>query len=144
LPFAHPAAAHSDIVRTEPADGAVLKHSPNKIILWFEKDLDTFESAFELVDTNGEEIDLGRVLFDQTDRGKMEAVLPEDLPPGIYSVHWTAVDDQDAHPITGQFSFTIAGIQEANKPQNAILSSYLPIFLILVIVGGFWFRKQSG
>ncbi|UCC53151.1 MAG: copper resistance protein CopC [Anaerolineaceae bacterium] len=107
--MALPVAAHQDLERAEPEIDAVLNMSPSVVCVWFAGELDSFESTLTVHDARDRQIDLGDASISHEDRRLLQVSLPNALPVGQYTVRWTAVDDEDAHPIQGEYTFTIAG-----------------------------------
>jgi copper transport protein len=137
-------AAHSDLVRSEPEDGAILDSPPISVHLWFEYELDTFESQISVLDVNGNQVDLHDAEVNPEDRTELRISLPEDLPPGEYFVHWTAVDDTDAHPIQGEFSFTVKETVATPASQSGTTTITLIIALGIILIFSLGFiRRRS-
>lgn len=109
---AMPVAAHQDLERAEPGFDAVLNVPPTVVRLWFAGELDSFESTLAVYEAHDRQIDLGDANVSSDDRRLLWVSLPGDLRPGQYTVRWSAVDDEDAHPVQGEYSFTIAGTPE--------------------------------
>jgi methionine-rich copper-binding protein CopC len=104
-----PAAAHSDLISSDPSDGETLGEAPQSVRLWFEKEIDFFESTVAVFDSNERQVDLGDSSVNPDDRHELRVSLPTELNPGEYSVRWAVVDDLDGHPIEGEYSFIIEG-----------------------------------
>jgi len=126
-----PALAHLDLVATNPVEGQILDSVPKLVQLWFNEDLDPFESAIVVRDANGAQVDLGNFELAQGDRTEMRVGLPDDLAAGTYSVQWNAVHDADGHPITGEFSFRIKSASPGSQTETATF----PVVLIVLAVG---------
>lgn len=105
-----PAEAHFDLIRSKPRDGEVLSSAPEMVHLWFEGELDTFESVVAVFDGDGKQVDKVDAMVSLDDYTELRVGLP-DLPPGEYAIRYTAVDDKDGHAIDGELTFTIAGAQ---------------------------------
>ncbi len=137
---AMPVAAHQDLERAEPGFDAVLNVPPTVVRLWFAGVLDSFESALTVHDAHDRQIDLGDASVSQQDRRLLRVSLPVDLRPGQYIVHWTAVDDEDAHPVQGEYTFTIAGTPEVPGSNLAVVISTGAV--IAAIGAGTWVRRR--
>lgn len=120
--------AHIDLERAEPENRAILDAPPDRVKLWFDSELDTFESTVAVFDERGRQVDLGDAGISLEDRTLLQVSLPDDLPPGTYTIRWTAVDDEDAHPIDDVLTFTFAG-----TPELAGISS---ITITIMATGG--------
>lgn len=97
--------AHSDRVESSPAAGAVLLRSPNTITVQLSGPL-AKGSLIQVVDEAFQRRDKGLTLIDPKDPTMMRATL-DPLPPGGYTVQWTAVDRQDGHVTRGSFTFSL-------------------------------------
>lgn len=124
--------AHSVIKRSKPSEGEILDGSPEVVQIWFELDLDTFESSIAVLDSNGKRVDLADSRVNTADRTEMTVSLFSNLPPGDYTVKWIAVDDADAHQVAGEYIFSIAGTPISTEQAG------IPLWLIslLILVGG--------
>lgn len=97
-----PASAHDRIISSDPADGAVLDHSPTQITLTFSDEIEALGSQVVVVDTLGNELASGAPTVDGT-----TATLPLGmLTNSGYTVTWRVVSS-DGHPIDGTFGFTV-------------------------------------
>ncbi|MGW6278599.1 copper resistance CopC/CopD family protein [Kribbella sp. NPDC055071] len=100
------AAAHTELVRADPADGAVLAESPGLAQLWFSGDIAASRSTARLVDEHG-----GTVPETQLVRGSGDPrVIAMELPSlarGSYGLLWEAVSARDGHTSTGTVTFSI-------------------------------------
>src|SRR5687767_5511847 len=102
-PKAH---AHAKLLRSQPANGEVLREKAKAIELTFDERLQATEiNVIIVTDPTGKRVDKNNATVSE-DGKKLLAEL-EDLPAGIYSVEWRALS-ADNHSIKGKFSFTIA------------------------------------
>jgi len=95
------ASAHATLVRSEPADGAVLARAPARLVLTFNEPVAPL--VLRLIAADGTATPLeGSTLSDQT--------VTVDLPPGLadggYVASWRVVSG-DGHPIGGSVVFTV-------------------------------------
>lgn len=105
LVVAQPAAAHSSLVSSAPADGQTVSTPIDRVDLTFsEAPLTGLDAGLriEVRDAAGTDVSTGTVMVAGTTMSK--AVDPED---GAYTVLWRYVSP-DGHPITGEFAFTVA------------------------------------
>ena len=123
------AAAHLNLARSIPGDGDILGSSPDIVQLWFNEELDTFESEVSVFDSINIQVDLGDSCVDPEDRRELSVGLPNSLSPGEYTAVWIAVDDNDSHPISGEIEFTI----KANPQQNSQLTISWPAIFLFVL-----------
>lgn len=96
------AAAHAELVRTDPRDGAVLPTSPAAVTLTFDEAVTLAPHAVRVVDATGAPV--------RTEVSGHDAVvsarLPGELTEGTYVVTWRVISD-DGHPVAGSFSFSV-------------------------------------
>ena len=104
LTLAHPAAAHSDVHHSEPADGAVLRTPPSTILLTFMAPMQV--TALRLVDQAGRERPVRREGARSTAVVEVRAAVQGALPPGDYRVEWRGAS-QDGHVGGGTVRFTV-------------------------------------
>lgn len=97
--------AHSDRVESSPEAGAVLLRSPNAITIQQSGPL-AEDSVIQVVDEAFRRQDKGGTTIDPQDPTVMRTAL-NPLPPGGYTVQWTAVDRQDGHSTRGSFTFSV-------------------------------------
>jgi len=104
---AAPASAHTDLVSTDPVDGAVLEAVPTEVTFTFSEPLLPDFVRFIRISPQGETTDLTAVSIENN-----VAILawPADLPAGEWTVEYRVVS-QDGHPVNGSifFSYPEAG-----------------------------------
>lgn len=101
---ARPAAAHAELLVSEPAAGAVLESSPAVITLTFSEPVEISLGALRLFDGSGDPILIGA-----TEHVGGDAIVEVEVPVlqrGSYVVSWRALS-ADSHPISGAFIFQI-------------------------------------
>lgn len=103
---APPALAHPKLVKAQPAKGAILKKAPTRIQLWFHEELDTKQSTFTVLNQSNERMDNGDAKVNLDDRKMMEGSV-KALAPGVYTVKWKAVADDDKGVTEGTFRFWV-------------------------------------
>ena len=102
---ASPAAAHAELIETQPAAGALLDTAPEQVVLRYSEPVDPFDDAVEVFDSSGDQVDTG-------DPGHVDGkpeLVGVDLPAlddGAYVVTWR-VASEDSHPIRGAFTFRV-------------------------------------
>ncbi|MFQ5922389.1 MAG: copper resistance protein CopC [Anaerolineales bacterium] len=134
LMSAIPAAAHSDLVASDPSASEILGVAPETVCLWFEKEIDFFESTVAVFDSKGRQVDLGDSEVNPDDRRELRVNLPTDLKPGEYSVRWAVVDDLDGHPIEGEYSFTIEGPStDTTLPSTGLILLTVGVAVVVMI-----------
>jgi len=107
-------AAHTALVRTTPAAGAVVAQSPREVRFWFNEPIERQFSRIEVFRTvldpgtgavqPGERIDQGWLPGPRATR-EVSVRLPEALEPGRYIVQWLVLAI-DTHRTQGSFMFT--------------------------------------
>jgi len=142
------AVAHLDLKRSDPANGEIFDTPPKLVHLWFNAELDRFESSVAVFDLMMNQVDLGDSRVNPEDRYEMQVSLLNSLPPGVYTIKWIAVDDKDGHPIEGEIGFTVKG--SLLQPDRLTISSsaiYIYVFLfagiVIFIVLHYRQRKQK-
>ena len=103
LLFASPAAAHAELVATDPANGAQLAEAPDEIEMTFTESVDVLDDGFRLVDSVGATVPTPEPV---ADGHTISWPMPADLPDGPYTVTWKLVSS-DGHPVAGAFSFGV-------------------------------------
>jgi len=140
------AAAHANLVRSEPADGAVLDRAPKEVRLVFDDTVRPVGGAKAV--RNGD----GSVLGGKERRlGSRILVVPlrRGLRDGDYSVAWRAISD-DGHTVAGVLAFAVGA---GRAPPSSVLkagdtgpsvrslaSRWLFLFGLLIAVGAAVFQ----
>jgi len=115
LASARPALAHARLVRSQPADKAVLSQAPQRLELWFNELLDqSFNQvevvpAAELTAKTRSNLTSGPPVLDASDRTHLTVPL-QALGPGEYVVEWRVLS-RDGHSAPGRFRFRVVGAQ---------------------------------
>ncbi len=105
---AGPAAAHDELLSTEPAADAVLDAPPAALALEFSADVLEISPTIVLTGPTGE-VSLDPPAVAAT---RVSVPVPADLAAGAYTVIWRVVS-ADGHPIQGSYGFTV---QPAPEP----------------------------
>ena len=105
--FAH----EVEILKSTPANGAVLDKSPETINIWFSEELISGESSVVVLNRQGNQVDNGDggVDLNDPDHASMTATLPA-LPDGSYTVQWHAVL-LDGDATDGSYAFAVGAGQ---------------------------------
>ncbi len=139
LAFPALASAHATLLRTIPADGAVLDHAPNSVRVIFD---DTVRVAGgNTVVDNGSRASVleGKAVA----RGHVVTLpLRTDLRDGDYTVRWSIVSD-DGHREQGVLAFAVG---QGRAPPRAVLGASAPLsgidlllrtlYFLGILVGG--------
>ena len=113
LAGAHTALAHAELSSSLPANQELLEVAPTEIVLQFTEAIDPIEPGIRLVDSNGDDVEIGAV--DQTvGTDRMRASVPDSLVDGTYVVAWQGVS-ADSHRVRGSFTFSV-GVPSSVTP----------------------------
>jgi copper transport protein len=121
--------AHAKLLKSNPADGEVLRVAPDAIELIFNTALQTASgmNSITVTDRNGQRVDRNNVTVAAD--GKELRIELEKLPAGVYSVEWRALSADD-HPIRGKFGFEVtlgeaaAPLSETSLPPNPVTDEH--------------------
>ena len=113
-----PALAHARLVQEEPADGAALAESPDRVKLTFSEPVDAQFSPLEVRNSKGERVDEDNARVDPRD-ARVVIIDLKELPEGSYGVEWR-VTSIDGHVVDGRYGFAVtAGADHTDEPVNA-------------------------
>jgi copper transport protein len=115
--YAQSAAAHARLVRSEPADGAVLTEAPREVRVFFD-DRVTPAGGSEVVRNGDGSVLAGKPRLASGNHRVLVLPLRPGLERGDYSVRWRIVSD-DGHLIAGVFAF---GVGAGRAPPTTALS----------------------
>ncbi|MDQ2741640.1 MAG: copper resistance protein CopC [Chloroflexota bacterium] len=101
-----PALAHALLVRSDPAQDALLQHAPASVHLWFSEDLNGSASRIVVWDRYRHPKTEGNAQIVPGQPRQMTVRL-KPLPAGSYLVLWTSVSAQDGHVLHGFFLFSV-------------------------------------
>ncbi|MEW5957250.1 MAG: copper resistance protein CopC [Chloroflexota bacterium] len=137
------ASAHAGLVRSDPADNAILAVPPREARLWFSETISAEFSGAQIFDINGKVIAASNIHIEPAEK-LMILTLP-DLPPGLYTIRWRVLSEADGHFTHGLLVF---GIGEGVDPGRAavtvtetpvslpeVLLRWLNFSALLVLVG---------
>jgi methionine-rich copper-binding protein CopC len=99
------ACAHAHLVKATPAADATVA-SANEIRLKFNEGVEPRFSKIALTAADGAAIALGAAKSESGDATVFVGLIAKPLPPGVYTVRWSAVST-DTHHTQGDFSFTV-------------------------------------
>lgn len=100
-----PAAAHADIVSSEPAAGSTIAKLPERIRVVFDEKLQPVGTRIRLFDVQNKEVTLDKGAIDPADPKAFIVLLPK-LASGAYTVQWTALSE-DGHSEKGSYAFAL-------------------------------------
>jgi methionine-rich copper-binding protein CopC len=104
----NPAWAHASMVKSSPADGAVLNQPPGVVRATFSEELDK-ASVMRLYDAHQKLIAKGGVDM-KTAGHRVLIITTPHLTPGAYSVQWVAISSDDGAVEKGRFNFSVAAM----------------------------------
>ncbi len=118
-----PAAAHSSVAATLPADGAVVAALPADVSIEFNEVITVGDNAVRVVDTNGSDVALNAPVLNPVEGGViMVSTFREPLQPGWYAVSWRAIS-ADGHAVASTFTFTYgAATADSTKTAADVIS----------------------
>jgi copper transport protein len=119
LGAARQAWAHAALTRSSPAADERLTESPRYVVLFFDEELDTGGSQFQLFDGGYKPVGApaGRVDLTDLEHARMTLELTAALPDGVYIVRWAALStDGDGTITEGEFDFIIGDGPARVKP----------------------------
>jgi len=127
LLFAAPAAAHDEVVSTDPPAGHDYATAPASVSLTFSGDVMTIGALVVVVDATGKDWVSGEP---EILAGTVVVPLSEGMPAAGYEVRWRVVSS-DGHPISGLIPFTVGGAApmeriEAGAPVSATPDATAP------------------
>lgn len=130
LLFPGESSAHAVLLRSDPAQDAILRVAPKQVRMWFSENLSpSFSSAEVLNVANKQRVDRHDSHVSPSDTREMDVSLPPALSPGVYVVIWRAFSSDDGHILGGSFLFTLArpdgtvpSISGGNAPGTSTLS----------------------
>ncbi|MDQ4114063.1 MAG: copper resistance protein CopC [Actinomycetota bacterium] len=99
---AGPAVAHATLVRSNPAEGAVLAAAPAKAVFVFDEAVSLPDRGVKVFDADGDTVAASATSQDTV----VTVDLPDRMASGTYVVTWRAVSG-DGHPIAGSLTFSI-------------------------------------
>ena len=99
------AAAHGFLERSDPRAGSTLKTPPGSVRLWFTGAIEPAYSRVEVLNEQGQRVDIGESVVDAETRKTLKIALPP-LPPGRYRVEWRVLS-VDTHVTKGTFTFRV-------------------------------------
>jgi copper transport protein len=104
--LAQPAAAHANLVRSNPAAGSTLDAAPPSIELEFNEPLDASFSRAQLLDSQNKVIEPGPGEVAPTNPQTLRLIIP-DLPKGSYTATWRVRSAADGHITEGVIPFGV-------------------------------------
>ena len=98
------AQAHAKLVSSDPAPDTTVV-APKLIQLHFSEEIAKKFSSVKLTNTDGNAVAM--MAMTAPDAKSLSVMPNAALPPGRYTISWTAVATDDGHKTTGTLSFTV-------------------------------------
>lgn len=98
--------AHALLARADPPINASLRESPTRVTLFMTEQLQRSHSTVEVLDSNGQRLDIGETQFSDEVPTQM-GVRVLKLEPGVYTVVWETLSEVDGHTWTGSYVFSV-------------------------------------
>src|SRR5579885_3222388 len=152
---AAPAAAHANLVRSDPAAGAVLSAAPAQVQLWFSEEPDPHFSDVQVIEASGRRVDRADMHPAPGDSLSLIAGVRSPLGDGLYTIVWKTVSAVDGHVVSGSVPFYVgqppAGVAVPAAAQSspaggaalpgpgAVFARWLGLLSGVLLAGGFAF-----
>ncbi len=107
LAFPGSSSAHAVLVRSDPAQDAVLRVPPGQVRLWFSEAVDPELSTAQVVTPTNQQVGPQQVRVPPAASSEIVVTLSSRLEPGVYVVIWRTISTDDGHVESGSFSFTV-------------------------------------
>lgn len=115
--------AHGALRSSSPAAGAHLDRVPLEIRLTFNEAAERAFTRIVLLDASGRAVSLGPVTIPADSPSVAIARILETLSPGVHTVQWQMAG-RDAHPVRGNFIFTVAPGALADTPRAEVVAPH--------------------
>ncbi|MGH2482260.1 MAG: copper resistance CopC family protein, partial [Ktedonobacteraceae bacterium] len=112
------ASAHAVLLRSDPAQDALLSTPPSQVQMWFSEDLNPALSTAQVVNSARQRVDQNDAHVNANDSKEMDLSLQANLPPDVYVVVWRTDSADDGHVLLGSFLFTVTRA-DGSAPQLA-------------------------
>ncbi len=99
---------HLRLLKSEPAEGAVLDTPPANVQLWFSEPPEARVTTIRLVLPGGEARRLQNITVDAEDDSHIIAAADTTLGPGAYRITWRTMSG-DGHVVNGEVGYEVAG-----------------------------------
>ncbi|MGY1623099.1 FixH family protein [Geodermatophilus sp. SYSU D00965] len=127
---APPAAAHAELVSTDPGEGARLAAMPSQVTLRFSEGVSLGAGYARVLTSDGERADTGTAGVEDA---TLTVPLRSGLPDDGYLVTYRVVS-ADSHPISGAYSFVVgdgelvpAGSSASEADSDPVVAALLPV-----------------
>ncbi|GAA4858934.1 FixH family protein [Kitasatospora terrestris] len=113
------AAAHANLVSTDPARDSVVPSAPAAVTLVFSEGVSLAADSVRVLDPAGKPVDNGDPKHADGKADTARVTLRSGLANGTYTVAWRAVSE-DSHPIGGAFTFSIGAPSDTSVSATAV------------------------
>ncbi len=107
LAFPGSSLAHAVLLRSDPAQGAMLRVPPGLVHLWFSEAVDPQLSTAQVVTPANQQAGPQQARVPQAENSEIVVTLSSRLTPGVYVVIFRTASTDDGHVESGSFSFTV-------------------------------------
>ncbi|NTU79053.1 MAG: copper resistance protein CopC [Chloroflexales bacterium] len=136
------AAAHAELVSSNPADKATLTAVPATVTLIFSEELQATGNLITVTDASGTQVDKGDTALDLNDanRSTLNVSLKSGLGAGAYTIAWENMSS-DGHAEEGTLSFTVSAgaasttLPATGAPDTLPLAGLVALAAALVALG---------
>jgi copper transport protein len=111
--WAAPASAHTNLLGTEPPDGAAVEQSPTDVTLVFSENVEIQLTRVQITNGSGASVAIGPLARDPQHPTHLLVPLPAGLPADTYRVVFTTRDSTDLHETSGAIVFGVATVPPA-------------------------------
>jgi copper transport protein len=106
--FPATASAHAILLRSDPAQDAVLNTPPQQVCMWFSEDLNPAFTTAVVINAKNQQVDKHDAHVSPKDTKEMDVSLTPNLPAAVYIVIYRTDSADDGHILRGSFIFTVA------------------------------------
>ncbi len=119
------ALAHAEPERAIPPINGTVESSPAKVEIWFSQEVTADGNKIAVTGPDGSSVDRGdtKVDLNDTTHTHVTVSLSPNLPPGVYTVNWVSVSEEDGDADNGKYTFTIAGGTPVASPAASPVAS---------------------
>ncbi len=110
--------AHAILLRSDPANNAILTTSPTVVHMWFADTLNPTYSTARALNSSQQRVDKNNAHVAANDSTELDVNMPPKLPPAVYVVLWRTQSANDGHILTGSFTFNIANPDGSTQKFN--------------------------
>ncbi len=147
------AAAHAELLSSDPQNGARLDTSPGRVIVTLTEAIEPSATTMDAFDANGTSIAAGDVSIQGGNQPVLTLPIKQNLEPGVYRATWKILS-KDSHTVTGSIVFAVGPVSApapetqpnyATDSQAAIARFlvYAGYSLVFGAVGALWWLRPD-